>query len=79
MSVEAYHLAAEGHFEKSKEEWERTRTLAYYSIAPNLKRGTTLTSFMPFIWDRKAVNKTLTDQEALEKFTRAKERFKNLA
>lgn len=72
MSLEAFKLASEGYYERNKDEWERTRIIAYNSIAPHLKNNTPIKQFMPFEWDTKNIKNTHTDAEASKLFDKAK-------
>ena len=53
MSDKALSLAIEGKIEKDRESWEQTRIIAYYAIAPHLGTNKSMTSVLPFEWDKK--------------------------
>lgn len=51
-----FALRLQGFYERQeaqeRSEWERMRLVAYYAVAPHLKRATTLQRFMPLPWDK---------------------------
>ena len=49
--MEAYSMALQAYNEKIKDEWERTRKIAFYAVVPYLKNDPTIEQFMPFKWD----------------------------
>lgn len=50
--MEAYSMALQAYNEKIKDEWERTRKIAFYAVAPYLaKEYKDIEKFMPFKWD----------------------------
>ena len=73
MTMEAFQLASEGHYEKSKDDWERTRIIAYNSITPHLKKSIPISEFMPFDWDvRKLRVSTKKDFDILTEIARSR-------
>jgi hypothetical protein len=44
----------------NKEEWERTRAIAYTTALPHLKKGTTMTEFWELPGDKEGTNSTIT-------------------
>ena len=63
MSDRGYYLALEGYNERIKREWEQTRIIAYYSIAPHLKQKKSVHSILPFEWDNDKPKKAPTKED----------------
>ena len=47
-AVRGYNQESE---QKSREAWEQARLMAYYSVAPHIKKGKTMRSLIPLPWD----------------------------
>jgi len=52
MTMEEFDKLAEARGEQYRDEWERTRIIAYYS-ASGFSKMPTIKKFMPFSWDNK--------------------------
>jgi len=69
-----FFLRLEGflrHTERQeRDEWERTRIMAYYTAAPHLKKQMTMTRFFPLPWDNERPDRPKLTPEELERLMR---------
>jgi len=71
MTPREFSNAVRGYSEEmeqqGRESWEQARMIAYYAIAPHVKKGRSMGSLIPLPWDSPA-KKTELDREAVAKF-----------
>lgn len=65
----------EGHEIDKRDDWERTRKLAYLSVLPHVKKGAKVTPeiLMPLPWDGKKEDANNLVERAKEKLKKLKE------
>jgi hypothetical protein len=77
-TLDDLNLLVEGHEIDKKDEWERMRTLAYFSVLPHLKKGANMSpqSLFPLPWDKRENTSTFIERakEKLKKFMDGKVR-----
>jgi len=47
---------AEDLDQASRERWEQSRLIAYYAVAPHMKKGKTMQATIPLPWDSRNTN-----------------------
>lgn len=56
MTPREFHNAVKGFAEQieqdSRERWEQARMVAYYAVAPHVKKGKTMQGLIPLPWDK---------------------------
>jgi hypothetical protein len=89
MDIQSFYQLTPGEFEviyskwsefkdaELRNGWEQTRAKCYWIAGPNLKKGITIKSFMPFSWDK--IKKTRTKKQGRihdpERFKRLQEEY----
>lgn len=61
-----------------RDEWERTRTAAWLSLQPYIKRGVTPERLLPLPWDRQNVHARQTEQRRMPTKEERLQRFRQL-
>ena len=61
---------------QSRDNWERTRMLAYITLLPNMKKRLTPQQIMPLPWDKSDKEPAETPEQRKEDFLKALEKSK---